>query len=118
MGKFLADVWNGKKSLTEHFWLFLVLPWAVFNVLVEILHFYSLSFSPTSLGWMIGILWTISVIVFVVGYVGLINYARIRRFRGWSGVAVTLTTIGGVVSILPFLLLLVALFNLFQISHR
>jgi hypothetical protein len=101
MGKFLADIWNGKTfSLAKHYWLFLVLPSAVFTVLVKVLDFNSLSFNPISYGWVSGILWTITVIVFVVGYVGLINCARIRSFRGWSGVAVTLTTIGAVLSVL------------------
>jgi hypothetical protein len=69
MGKLLADIWNGKTfSLAKHYWLFLVLPSAVFTVLVKVLDFNSLSFSPTSYGWVSGILWTITVMVFVVGY--------------------------------------------------
>jgi hypothetical protein len=86
MGNFIADVWHGRTfSLAKHYWLFLVLPSVVFTVLAKVLDFNSLSFAPTSYGWVSGILWTIAVIVFIVGYVGLINCARVRRFRGWSG---------------------------------
>jgi hypothetical protein len=100
MAKFLADVWNGKTfGLAKHYWLFLVLPSAVFTVLAKVLEFSSLSFTPQSYGWVSGLLWTITVIVFGIGYVGLINCARIRRFRGWSAIAVVVTTlslIGGI----------------------
>jgi hypothetical protein len=100
MGQFVANLWNGKTfSLAKHYWLFLVVPGIVFSVLAKALEFNSLSFSPTSYGWVSGILWTSAVIIFVVGYVGLINCARVRRFHGWSAIAVAVTTlslIGGI----------------------
>lgn len=101
MGKFIADVWNGKTfSLGKHYWLFLAVPGAVFAGLAKVLEFNSLSFSPTTFGWVSGILWTITMIVFVVGYVGLIKCARIRRFRGWSAVAVTVASLSLVFAML------------------
>ena len=104
MGQFIADVWNGRTfSLAKHYWLFLAVPSAIFSALVKVLEFNSLSFNPTTYGWVAGILWTITLIAFGFGYVGLINCARVRRFRGWSAVAVTVASLS---LVLPFLMLL------------
>jgi uncharacterized membrane protein (DUF441 family) len=78
-----------------------VVPGVVFTVLAKALEFKSLSFTPASYGWVSGILWTIAVMVFVVGYVGLINCARFRRFRGWSAIAVGVTTLSLIGTHLP-----------------
>jgi hypothetical protein len=94
MGQFIANLWSGKTfSLAKHYWLFLVVPGIVYSVLAKVIELNSLSLTSTSYGWVSGMLWTIAVIVFVIGYVGLINCARVRRFRGWSAVAVTVTTL-------------------------
>jgi hypothetical protein len=101
VGQFVANLWNGKTfSVAKHYWLFLVVPGVVFTVLTKALEFNSLSFTPTSYGWVSGILWTIAVMVFVVGYVGLINCARFRSFRGWSAIAVGVTTLSLIGAIL------------------
>ena len=101
MGQFIADVWNGRTfSLAKHYWLFLAVPSAIFSALVKVLEFNSLSFNPTTYGWVAGILWTITLIAFGFGYVGLINCARVRRFRGWSAVAVTVASLSLVLGVL------------------
>jgi hypothetical protein len=94
---FVKNVWNGKTySLAKHYWLFLVIPSAIFGGVAIAIDENSLSdWAPMAAA----LLLALGLPVHVVGYVGLFNCARHQKWRGWASTAVVFATLGILISV-------------------